>query len=130
MSNKVNNNFKFLVVDDSSLHRVSVIQMLRILGFNNVEQAVDGVDAYQKMRTDHFDFLITDWNMPKLNGLELIDVMQNDKNMKHIHVIMMTNRGDKDDIREAVRSNVKHYILKPVTPEALESKIKACTGYY
>lgn len=130
MAGSINNSFRFLVADDSSLHRVSVIQMLRILGFNDIDQAVDGIDAIDKLRSDQYDFLITDWNMPRLNGIELVDTMKRDRRLMNVHVIMMTNRGEKQDVLEALKNNITHYLVKPVTPESIDLKIKACTGAY
>ena len=88
-------NMKFLVVDDSATMRRIVHSLLKDLGFNNVEEAEDGVMALQKLRSSRFDFVISDWNMPNMDGLTLLQNIRADEALKKIPVLMVTAEAEK-----------------------------------
>lgn len=116
---------KFLVVDDSITMRRIVANSLKNLGYNDFVEATDGKDALDKLAADdNINFVITDWNMPVLSGLELIKAIRSDDKLKELPVLMVTTRGIKDDIMEALAAKVNNYIVKPFTPQILKEKIE------
>jgi two-component system chemotaxis response regulator CheY len=117
---------KFLVVDDSPTMRRIVANSLQTLGVNNIVEAEDGKDAIAKLDAETFDFLITDWNMPNMNGLELTKYIRNDPGKYgEIPILMVTTRGLKQDVIEALQAKVNNYVIKPFTPPVLKEKIDA-----
>jgi len=116
---------KFLVVDDSITMRRIVANSLKNLGYSQFVEAVDGKDALDKLAADDsINFVITDWNMPVLSGLELIKAIRGDDKLKEMPVLMVTTRGVKEDIVEALSAKVNNYIVKPFTPQVLKEKIE------
>lgn len=117
---------KFLIVDDSQTMRRIVANSLKNLGYDDFVEAGDGKEALLKLSTDdNLNFVITDWNMPVLSGLELIKAIRSDEKMGKIPVLMVTTRGVKDDIIEALKAKVNNYVVKPFTPAILREKIDA-----
>ncbi len=117
-------DLKFLVVDDSVTMRRIVINSLKNLGYNNYVEAGDGKEALTKLGSDNsINFIITDWNMPVLSGLELVKAIRSDDNVSSIPILMVTTRGVKEDIIEALQARVNNYIVKPFTPQILKEKI-------
>ncbi len=116
---------KFLVVDDSPTMRRIVINALHSFGYNDVAEASDGQDALAILYTEKIDFVITDWNMPNMNGLELTKAIRNDATFGNLPVLMVTTRGIKEDIVQALQAKVNNYIVKPFTPAVLKEKIQA-----
>ncbi len=117
-------DLKFLVVDDSVTMRRIVINSLRNLGYNNYVEAGDGKEALDKLGADGgINFVITDWNMPVLSGLELVKTIRGDDKISKIPILMVTTRGVKEDIIEALQARVNNYIVKPFTPQILKEKI-------
>jgi len=115
---------KFLIVDDSQTMRRIVANSLKNLGYEDFVEASDGKDALVKLAADDLiNFVITDWNMPVLSGLELIKAIRADEKMGKIPVLMVTTRGVKDDIIEALKAKVNNYVVKPFTPAILREKI-------
>ncbi|MFW5972935.1 MAG: response regulator [Bacteroidota bacterium] len=114
---------KFMVVDDSPTMRRIVCNALREIGYTDFAEAEDGEDAVTKMNTDTFDFVITDWNMPKMNGLELTQALRGDGRYGEIPILMVTTRGMKEDVIAAMHARVNNYMVKPFTPEVLKEKI-------
>ena len=115
---------KFLIVDDSQTMRRIVANSLKNLGYQDFVEASDGKDALVKLAADDsINFVITDWNMPVLSGLELIKAIRSDEKMGKIPVLMVTTRGVKDDIIEALKAKVNNYVVKPFTPTILREKI-------
>ena len=112
-----------LVVDDFSTMRRIVRNLLKELGFNNVEEAEDGVDALAKLRGGGFQFVISDWNMPQMSGLELLKAVRTSEEWKDLPFLMVTAEGQKEHVIEAVKHRVNNYIVKPFTPEVLMEKI-------
>ncbi|MDP4114977.1 MAG: response regulator [Bacteroidota bacterium] len=117
-------DLKFLVVDDSVTMRRIVINSLRNLGYAEFVEAQDGKDALEKLAADDsITFVITDWNMPIVSGLELIRAIKTDAKLCKLPVLMVTTRGIKEDIIEALNAKVNNYIVKPFTPHILKEKI-------
>lgn len=116
-------SIKFLIVDDSLTMRRIVVNALKAIGHDSVVEATDGKDAFAKLQTDRFDFVITDWNMPEMNGLELVKAIRTFPATADVPVLMVTTRGNKEDVIEAMQARVNNYIIKPFTPQALKEKI-------
>lgn len=115
---------KFLIVDDSQTMRRIVVNSLKNLGYDDFVEASDGKEALVKLSADEtINFVITDWNMPVLSGLELIKAIRSDEKMGKTPVLMVTTRGVKDDIIEALKAKVNNYVVKPFTPAILREKI-------
>lgn len=116
---------KFLVVDDSVTMRRIVINSLKNLGYTDYVEASDGRDALGKLSADsNINFVITDWNMPGLTGLDLTKAIRGDANHSKLPILMVTTRGVKEDIIEALTARVSDYIVKPFTPQILKEKIE------
>ncbi len=116
---------RFLVVDDSPTMRRIVINALKVFGIEDVVQAEDGQDGMNKLKSEKIDFIITDWNMPNMTGLELIKAVRSDEELKNIPILMVTTRGLKQDIIEALKAKANNYVVKPFTPQVLKEKIAA-----
>lgn len=115
---------KFLVVDDSVTMRRIVVNTLKTIGYNQYVEAEDGKDALDKLRTDvAINFIITDWNMPVMSGLELTKAVRSDDRTKGLPILMVTTRGVKEDIVQALQARVSNYVVKPFTPQILKDKI-------
>lgn len=114
---------RFLVVDDSATMRRIVVNSLQRVGFTDVVEAGDGAEALEKM--DSIDFIITDWNMPKLSGAELTRAIRAREDTKGLPVLMVTARSVRDDILSAMEAGVDSYVVKPFTPQVLREKIDA-----
>lgn len=119
---------KFLVVDDSPTMRRIVINALRGFGYDDLLEAADGNEAIAKLEAEKVDFVITDWNMPVMNGLELTKQIRTSPSLAKIPVLMVTTRGLKQDIIEALQAKVNNYIVKPFTPAVLKEKIDGILG--
>jgi len=116
-------NMKFLVVDDFSTMRRIVRNLLKELGFNNADEAEDGVAALTKLRNGNFQFVVSDWNMPNMTGLELLKAIRADANLKHLPVLMVTAEAKKENIVEAAQNGASGYVVKPFTAATLEEKL-------
>jgi two-component system chemotaxis response regulator CheY len=116
---------KFLVVDDSLTMRRIVINTLKTIGYADVVEAGDGKDAMAKLLSEGADFLITDWNMPEMNGLELTKWVRSNAQFAAIPILMVTTRGNKEDVIDAMKVRVNNYIVKPFTAQGLKEKIDA-----
>ena len=114
---------KFLVVDDSPTMRRIVINALGSFGHKNVLQGSDGVEAFEIMLKEDIDVLITDWNMPNMSGLELTKKVRSTEKYKHVPILMVTTRGLKEDIIDALKAKVNNYVVKPFTPQVLKEKL-------
>lgn len=117
-------NTKYLVVDDFSTMRRIVRNLLKELGFLNVQEAEDGVDALAKLRAEEFDFVVSDWNMPNMTGLELLKAIRADAKLKHLPVLMVTAEAKKENIIEAAQAGASGYVVKPFTAATLDEKLK------
>lgn len=116
-------NLKFLVVDDFSTMRRIVRNLLKELGYTNVDEAEDGVAALQKLNGGNFQFVVTDWNMPNMTGIELLKNIRADAGLKHLPVLMITAEAKKENIVEAAQHGASGYIVKPFTAATLEEKL-------
>jgi two-component system chemotaxis response regulator CheY len=115
---------KFLVVDDFSTMRRIVRNLLKELGFTNVQEAEDGVDALQKLGDGNFDFVVSDWNMPNMTGIELLRKIRSEPALKHLPVLMVTAEAKRENIIEAAQAGASGYIVKPFTAATLDEKLK------
>ena len=115
---------KFLIVDDSPTMRRIVINSLRASGWNDFTEASDGEEALQVLERDSIDFVITDWNMPNINGLELTKSIRRHQKFNQLPILMVTTRGLKEDIIQALQAKVSNYVVKPFTPQLLKEKIE------
>lgn len=116
-------DLSFLVVDDFSTMRRIVRNLLKELGFNKIEEAEDGVDALEKIRAGSIDFVVADWNMPNMDGLELLKTIRGDDALKHIPVLMVTAEAKKENIIAAAQAGASGYVVKPFTAATLEEKL-------
>jgi len=116
-------NLKILVVDDFSTMRRIVRNLLKELGYTNVDEAEDGVVALQKLKGANFQFVVTDWNMPNMTGIELLRAIRADAALKSLPVLMITAEAKKENIIEAAQSGASGYIVKPFTAATLEEKL-------
>jgi two-component system chemotaxis response regulator CheY len=116
-------NMKFLVVDDFSTMRRIVRNLLKELGYTNVDEAEDGSVGLQKLKSGNFQFVVTDWNMPVMTGIELLKAIRADATLKHLPVLMITAEAKKENIVEAAQSGASGYIVKPFTAATLEEKM-------
>jgi two-component system chemotaxis response regulator CheY len=114
---------RFLVVDDFSTMRRIVRNLLKELGYTNVEEAEDGAAALQMLRGDRFDFVVSDWNMPNLTGLQLLQAIRADAALKSLPVLMITAEAKKENIIEAAQAGANGYIVKPFTAATLDEKL-------
>ncbi len=117
-------NMKILVVDDFSTMRRIVRNLLKELGFSNVHEAEDGVKALIALRAASFDFVVSDWNMPNMTGIELLREIRKDDALKHLPVLMVTAEAKKENIIEAAQAGASGYVVKPFTAVTLDEKLK------
>lgn len=117
-------NLKILVVDDSPTMRRILVNTVQKAGYSNIQEAVDGKDALAKLLAGDFDLLMTDWNMPNMNGLELVVAARAEVKLKSIPILMVTTRNMKEDIVNAIKMGVNGYIVKPFDAKTLNAKIQ------
>lgn len=116
-------NMRILIVDDFSTMRKIIKNILRQLGFNNVTEADDGTTAWETLNRDNIDFIISDWNMPQMTGIELLRKVRSSEEYAATPFLMVTAEAQQENIIEAVQAKVSNYIVKPFTPETLGQKI-------
>jgi two-component system, chemotaxis family, chemotaxis protein CheY len=117
-------NMKILIVDDFSTMRRIIKNLLRDLGFTNTQEADDGLTALPMLKSGDFDFLVTDWNMPGMTGIDLLKAVRADEKLSSLPVLMVTAEAKRDQIIEAAQSGVNGYVVKPFTAAALKEKIE------
>ena len=117
-------DMKILVVDDFSTMRRIIKNLLRDLGFTNTSEADDGTTALPMLQNGNFDFLITDWNMPGMQGIDLLRAVRADPKLKELPVLMVTAESKREQIIEAAQAGVNGYIVKPFTAQTLKEKIE------
>lgn len=115
---------KILVVDDFSTMRRIVKNVLKQLGYENVEEAEDGVQALSKLKNGGFGFMVSDWNMPNMDGLELLKSVRADATLKDLPILMVTAEAEKDKVITAIQSGVNSYVVKPFTAELFMEKME------
>jgi two-component system, chemotaxis family, chemotaxis protein CheY len=116
-------NMKILVVDDMVTMRKVVKNILKQLGFANVDEAENGQEGLQKLRAGQYDFVVSDWNMPVMTGIDMLRAIRADENLKSIPVLMMTAEAQQKNLIEAMQAGVSNYIVKPFTAETMQEKI-------
>jgi two-component system, chemotaxis family, chemotaxis protein CheY len=119
----MNKSMKIMVVDDFPTMRRIVRTMLRDLGYTNVHEAEDGLMGLAHLRASPFDFVITDWNMPNLNGLEMLKEIRADARLAHLPVLMITAESKKENIIAAAQAGANGYVVKPFPASLLEEKL-------
>lgn len=117
-------DMKFLIVDDFSTMRRIVRGLLKEIGYNNAEEAEDGAVALNMLKNAKFDFVVSDINMPVMNGFELLSAVKADDSLKHLPVLMVTAEARKEDIVRAAKDGAAGYIVKPFTKATLEEKVQ------
>ncbi len=120
----VNKNLKILIVDDFATMRKVIRNLLKQGGFENVVEAEDGAAALKILKSQQVDFIISDWNMPNMSGLELLKAVRADDDIKALPFLMVTAEALKDNVVAAVKAGVSNYIVKPFTAEVLNEKIE------
>ena len=115
---------KILVVDDFSTMRRIIKNLLRELGFNNIDEADDGQTALPKLQAGSFDFLVTDWNMPGMTGIDLLKAVRADPALANMPVLLVTAEAKREQIVEAAQAGVNGYVIKPFTAQTLAEKIE------
>jgi two-component system chemotaxis response regulator CheY len=116
-------NMKILVVDDMSTMRRIVKNIVKQLGFANVDEAENGQEALVKLKSESFGLVISDWNMPVMTGIDLLRAIRADDKLKAIPVLMVTAEAQKENLVEAIQAGVSNYIVKPFTAEILQEKM-------
>ena len=116
-------DMKILIVDDFSTMRRIIKNLLRDLGFTNTTDADDGTTALPMLQSGKYDFLVTDWNMPGMTGIDLLKAVRSDPNLAHLPVLMVTAEQKREQIVEAAQAGVNGYIVKPFTAVTLKEKI-------
>jgi|TARA_B100001059_G_C17795305_1_gene562660 two-component system chemotaxis response regulator CheY len=116
-------NMKILVVDDFSTMRRIIKNLLRDLGFTNIQEADDGNTALPMLQQGDFDFVVTDWNMPGMQGIDLLKEIRKDDDLAHLPVLMVTAEAKREQIIQAAQAGVNGYIVKPFTAVTLKEKL-------
>ncbi|ATG73213.1 response regulator [Zobellella denitrificans] len=117
-------NMKILIVDDFSTMRRIIKNLLRDLGFNNTHEADDGTTALPMLKNGEFDFVVTDWNMPGMQGIDLLRAIRADDKLKHLPVLMVTAEAKREQIIAAAQAGVNGYVVKPFTAATLKEKLE------
>ena len=120
-----NPNMRVLVVDDFSTMRRIVRNILRQIGFQNVVEADDGTTAWEVLNREKIEFIVSDWNMPNMTGIELLRKVRASEQFMHIPFLMVTAEAQQENIIEAVQAKVSNYIVKPFNAQTLKSKIES-----
>ena len=120
----VDKNMKILVVDDFPTMRRIVRNLLKELGFSNVDEAEDGAAGLARLRGGGFEFVISDWNMPNLDGLEMLKQIRGDAALAHLPVLMVTAESKKENIIAAAQAGASGYVVKPFTAATLDEKLQ------
>jgi two-component system chemotaxis response regulator CheY len=120
----IQSNARFLVVDDFATMRRIIRNLLKELGFSNVDEAEDGVNALQKLKAEQFDFVVSDWNMPNMSGLDLLKNIRADERLKSLPVLMVTAEAKKENIIAAAQAGASGYVVKPFTAATLDEKMQ------
>ncbi len=113
-----------LVVDDFSTMRKIIKNSLQSMGFTKIIEAHDGIDAFEKLQQEDVCLIVSDWNMPRMSGIDLLKKVKSDERLSKIPFIMVTAEGQKECVIEAIKNGVSNYVVKPFTTEILEQKIQ------
>jgi len=118
-------DLNILVADDSVTMRRIIVNSLLKLGYKNIVEASDGKDALGKMFSENINFIIAEWNMPEMSGLEFVNAVRGEDSFKDTPILILTTRGLKEDVVVALKAGVDNFIVKPFTTEVLNEKIQA-----
>lgn len=118
-----NKTLKFLVVDDFPTMRRIVMSLLKELGYTNLTEAENGAEGLAKLRSSHFDFVVSDWNMPVMDGLTMLQHIREDAALKYLPVLMVTAEAKKENIIAAAQAGASGYVVKPFTAATLQEKL-------
>ena len=121
-------DMRILVVDDFSTMRRIVRNLLKQLGYENIVEADDGTTALAKLQTEKIDFCVTDWNMPKMSGMELLKEIRDDDKLKDLPVLMVTAEALQENIVAAIKAGVSNYVVKPFDAQTMAEKIEKIFG--
>lgn len=116
---------RVLVVEDSPTMRRIITNALQRIGFADIIEAENGVDALNKLEGQKIDLVVTDWNMPEMNGAELVKVLRSMPELEDVPIVMITTRGMRDDVMTAMKLGVNGYVIKPFTPDVLKAKLES-----
>ncbi|MEA1867505.1 MAG: chemotaxis response regulator CheY [Thermodesulfobacteriota bacterium] len=116
-------NMKILIVDDFGTMRKVIKNLLRQIGYQDFTEAEDGTSALKVLKSQKIDFVISDWNMPNMTGIDLLRAVRTDSNLSSLPFLMVTAESLKENVMEAVKAGVSNYIVKPFTAEVLNEKI-------
>ena len=117
-------NMKVLIVDDFATMRRILKNILKQIGFSNIAEAEDGKTALAQLKNEKFDLVLCDWNMPEMTGLELLQKVRSDDELKETPFVMVTAEAQKENILDAVKTGVSNYVVKPFTAETIGEKLK------
>ena len=120
----IDKNMEILVVDDFATMRKVIKNLLKQAGYKNITEAEDGVEALKVLKSEKVDFIISDWNMPNMNGLEFLKAVRADSELSSLPFLMVTAEGLKENIVLAIKAGVSGYIIKPFTADVLSEKIE------
>lgn len=120
----IDTSLKVLVVDDMSTMRRIIKNVLKQIGFSDLVEAENGQDALTKLKAGGIGFIVSDWNMPVMQGIDLLRAVRADAELKHLPFLMVTAEAQKDNIIQAVQAGVSNYVVKPFTAEALRAKLE------
>ena len=126
----VDRNMRILVVDDAQTMRRIIVNLLRQLGFTNMTEADDGTTAWDKLSSEHIDLIISDWNMPKMTGIDLLKKVRESDTYKITPFIMVTAEGKRENVIAAVQAGVSNYIVKPFNAATLKEKMTKVIGMF
>jgi len=125
MDKTIDLSMRVLVVDDFATMRKIVRNILKQIGFEHIAEAEDGNAALQMLKSDKYGLVVSDWNMPNMNGIELLKAIRQNPQLSNLPVLMVTAEGLKENVLEAVKAGVNNYVVKPFTAEVLQEKIEA-----
>jgi two-component system chemotaxis response regulator CheY len=121
-------NMKVLIVDDFATMRRILRNILKQIGFTDINEADDGSTALKELRKEKYDLILSDWNMPEMPGIDLLNAIRADDELKGIPFVMITAEAQKDNIIGAVKAGVNSYVVKPFTAETIGEKLKKVFG--
>ena len=121
-------NMKVLIVDDFATMRRILRNILKQIGFTNIIEADDGKSAFKELKKEKVDLILCDWNMPEMPGIELLNKVRSDDELKDMPFVMVTAEAQKENIVEAVKAGVSNYVVKPFTAETISEKLKKVFG--
>ena len=119
---------KVLLVDDSPTMRRILQNSLKHLGYEDISEAENGREALSLLHADQFDLIVTDWNMPEMDGMTFVKTVKTEDEFSKIPILMVTTRSQQEDVIEAMRAGVNNYVIKPFTPQVLKQKLDAILG--